>query len=85
MNDIKNDNNLQEAVTRREQRLEPMPADLNERLMQRIGENAIAEQPKEEQPKAQHRRLWMYGAGVAAVAAGLLLLVLFNFGHHNYP
>ena len=75
MNDIKNDNNLREAVSRREQQLEPMPADLNERLMQRIGE-----QPVDEQTKARHRRLWMYGAGVAAVAAGLLLLVLFNFG-----
>ena len=36
MNELKNDNNLREAVSRREQQLPPMPADLNERLMQRI-------------------------------------------------
>ena len=36
MNDIRNDKNLQEAVNRREQRLEPMPSDLNDRLMKRL-------------------------------------------------
>ena len=45
MNDIKNDNNLREAINRREQQLEPMPADLNERLMLRIGEQPVLEQP----------------------------------------
>ena len=76
MNDIKNDNNLREAINRREQQLEPMPADLNERLMQRLGEQTVLEQPK---TKTKHRVLWAYGAGIAAVAAGILLLVLFNF------
>ena len=76
MNDIKNDNNLREAINRREQQLEPMPADLNERLMLRIGEQPVLEQPE---TKTKHRVLWAYGAGIAAVAAGILLLVLFNF------
>ena len=76
MNDIKNDNNLREAINRREQQLEPMPADLNERLMLRIGEQPVLEQPG---TKTKHRVLWAYGAGIAAVAAGILLLVLFNF------
>ena len=81
MNDILNDKNLQEAVSRREQRLEPMPAELNERLMQRIAEKAIDEQPKEEQPKAKRKTLWIYGGAVAAVAAGILCLLLVDFGH----
>ena len=34
MNDIKNDINLREAVSRREQKLPPMSADLNERVLQ---------------------------------------------------
>ena len=36
MNNIKNDINLREAIGRREQKLPPMPADLNERVMKRL-------------------------------------------------
>ena len=74
MNELKNDNNLREAVGRREQQLPPMPADLNERLMQRIGAT-------EKAPKA--RRLWMYAA--VAAAAGIALLIVLNFGKQTKP
>ena len=36
MNNIKNDINLREAISRHEQKLPPMPADLNERVMKRL-------------------------------------------------
>ena len=42
MNELKSDNNLRQAVSRREQQLPPMPADLNKRLMQRIAESEPA-------------------------------------------
>ena len=74
MNELKNDNNLREAVGRREQQLPPMPADLNERLMQRIGAT-------EKAPKA--RRLWMYAA--VAAAAGIALLIVLNLGKQTKP
>ncbi len=70
MNDIRNDKNLQEAVNRREQQLEPMPADLNERLM-----GNLTSGPLEKERKL--KRKWLYGA--VAIAAGIALLVLFNF------
>ena len=70
MNELRNDKNLQEAVSRREQKLPPMPADLNEHLMQRLGE-----QP----PSAtKQKRLWLYAA--VAVAASIALFIVFNFG-----
>ncbi len=70
MNELKNDKNLQEAVSRREQKLPPMPADLNERLMQRFGE-----QPA---PATKQKRLWLYAA--VAIAASIALFIVFNFG-----
>lgn len=69
MNELRNDKNLQEAVSRREQQLPPLPADLNDRLMQRLEEPATA-------PKS--RRLWLYAA--ISVAACIALLIVFNFG-----
>ena len=36
MNNIRNDINLREAISRHEQKLPPMPADLNERVMKRL-------------------------------------------------
>lgn len=68
MNELRNDKNLQEAVSRREQKLPPLPADLNERLMQRLVEPETA-------PAAKPRRLWLYAA-VASIA----LLIIFHFG-----
>jgi cytoskeletal protein RodZ len=77
MNELKNDNNLREAVNRREQQLPPMPADLNKRLMQRITESEPA------RPETKSRRLWIYAA--VAVAASIALLIVFNFGKQQTP
>lgn len=77
MNELKNDNNLREAVNRREQQLPPMPADLNKRLMQRIAESEPA------RPETKSRRLWIYAA--VAVAASIALLIIFNFGQEQTP
>ena len=70
MNELRNDKNLQEAVSRREQKLPPMSADLNERLMQRIGEQPAS--------AAKPRPLWLYAA--IAIAASIALFIVFNFG-----
>lgn len=75
MNELKNDNNLRQAVSRREQQLPPMPADLNERLMQRIAESEPA------RSETKPRRLWLYTA--IAVAASIVLLIVFNFGQEQ--
>ena len=76
MNELRNDKNLQEAVSRREQKLPPMPADLNERLMQRLEEPATASATKQ-------KRLWLYAA--VAVAASIALLIVFNFRQEQTP
>ena len=70
MNDIRNDKNLQEAVNRREQQLEPMPTDLNDRLME-----SLTQRPVKREKGLKHK--WIYGA--VAIAASIALLVLFNF------
>ena len=77
MNELKNDNNLRQAVSRREQQLPPMPADLNERLMQRIEETEPA------RSETKSRRLWIYAA--VAVAASIALLIVFHFGKEQTP
>ena len=75
MNELRNDKNLQEAVSRREQKLPPLPADLNERLMQ-----CLEEQPA---PAAKQKRLWLYAA--VAVAASIALFLVFNFRQEQTP
>ena len=77
MNELKSDNNLRQAVSRREQQLPPMPADLNKRLMQRIAESEPA------RSETKPRRLWLYAA--IAVAASIALLIIFNFGQEQTP
>ena len=72
MNELKNDKNLRQAVSRREQKLPPMPADLNERLMQRIEETEHA------QAEVRPKRLWLYAAIVVAACIALLLII--NYG-----
>ncbi|MBQ7711079.1 MAG: hypothetical protein IJT39_04550 [Bacteroidales bacterium] len=64
MNDIKNDTNLREAVSRREQQLPPMSADLNERLMQRLqdADRALSS-------RSRHIRLYL------SIAASILLII----------
>lgn len=76
MNDIKNDKNLREAVSRKEQKLPPMPADLNERLQQRLSS-----------PEGTRIRR---GRGVRlllilAAAASITLLVVFYTGKQQRP
>ena len=77
MNELKSDNNLRQAVNRREQQLPPMPADLNERLMQRIAESEPA------RSETKPHRWWLYAA--VAVAASIALLIVFNFGKQQTP
>ena len=77
MNELKSDNNLRQAVSRREQQLPPMPADLNKRLMQRIAESEPA------RSETKPHRLWLYAA--IAVAASIALLIVFNFGKQQTP
>lgn len=77
MNELKNDNNLRQAVSRREQQLPPMPVDLNERLMQHIAESEPA------RSETKPRRWWLYAA--VAVAASIALLIVFNFGKQQTP
>ena len=74
MNDIKNDKNLREAVSRREQQLPPILDDLNERVMKSLVEPETA-------PKS--RRLWVYAA--VAAAASIALLIVFNWGKQQSP
>ena len=74
MNDIKNDKNLREAVSRREQQLPPILDDLNERVMKSLVEPETA-------PKS--RRLWGYAA--VAAAASIALLIVFNWGKQQSP
>ena len=76
MNDLQKDRNLQEAVNRREQKLPPLPTELNERLMQRLGEPETA-------PKAKARSLWFYAAITAA--ACIALLIVFTLGKEQTP
>ena len=69
MNELKNDTNLREAVSRREQKLPPMPENMNERVMKRLVEPDAA-------PKS--RRMWGYAA--IAAAASIALLLVFHSG-----
>lgn len=68
MNELNNDKNLREAVNRREQQLQPVSDDLNNRLLQRL---------EEEQAPAKHHRLWLYAA--VAAAACIALFLVFHF------
>jgi hypothetical protein len=68
MNELNNDKNLREAVNRREQKLQPVSDDLNNRLLQRL---------EEEQAPAKHKPLWLYAA--VAAAACIALFLVFHF------
>ena len=68
MNELNNDKNLREAVNRREQQLQPVSDDLNNRLLQRL---------EEELSPAKHKPLWIYAA--VAAAACIALLLVFHF------
>lgn len=75
MNDIKNDINLREAVSRREQKLPPMSADLNERVRSSLSQT----------PSRSRLGLLSHGKGrwvslFGALAASILLLLVFRMG-----
>ena len=90
MNELKNDKNLREAVSRKEQKLPPMPADLNERLMENLTPrqpHPLSPSPRGEGERQRQerglKRPWIFGA--VAIAASLLLLIIFNFGKEQTP
>jgi hypothetical protein len=64
------DTDLREALRRKYADTPPMPADLSERLMKRMG--ATSERPK--------RSYWPYITTAIAVAASILLLIVLLFG-----
>ena len=66
---LKADDNLREAVCLREQRQPPMPAGLNERLMQRIEKEVPAK------PENTRRQVWLWMAA-ASVAAIMIVLLM---------
>ena len=69
MNELRNDKNLRQAVNRREQQLQPVSDDLNNRLLQRL---------EEEPSPAKHKPLWLYAAVAAAACIALFLLFYFT-------
>ena len=80
MNDIKNDKNLREAVSRKEQKLPPMPADLNERLQQRLSSTEEKRFSSLSSRRGRGVRLLLLAA-----AASIVLLIVFNFGKQQGP
>ena len=66
MNELKNDANLSEAVSRREQQAAELPGNLNERVMKSLVE-------LETPPKS--RQLWGYAALAAAASVALFLVL----------
>ena len=67
MNDVNNDKNLREAVSRREQQLPALPDHLNERVMKNLMELETA-------PKSR----WPWGYAAVAAVASIALLVVFH-------
>ena len=59
---LQKDDNLREAIRRHEDKKPPMPSDLNERLMERLEEEAFAK------PSSHHRRIWPWIAAACVVA-----------------
>ena len=66
---LRADDNLREAVRHREQRQPPLPAGLNERLMQRIEKEVPAK------PENTRRQVWLWMAA-ASVAAIMIVLLM---------
>ena len=72
MNNSKKDINLMEAVKRHEQKLPPMPADLNDRVMKSLTSLT-----------PRRRVFWRYAA--SAIAACIVLLIAFNYNNKVMP
>ena len=66
---LRADDNLRDAVRHREQRQPPLPAGLNERLMQRIEKEVPAK------PENTRRQVWLWMAA-ASVAAIMIVLLM---------
>ena len=75
MNDIKNDINLREAISRREKKLPPMSADLNERVR-----NTLSQTPSRSSLGLLSPRKGRWMSLFGAVAASILLLLVFRMG-----
>ena len=73
MNELTNDKNLREAVNRREQQLAPMPADLNERLM----ESLTTSKENENHQHFSSLSLWR-GRGERLISNGTTFLPCFS-------
>lgn len=75
MDKIKKDTNLREAVSRREQKLPPMPADLNERVLRRLAASPQLSSKERENGRVISLRLWSRWWGlVAAVLVAVATL-----------
>ena len=70
MDNIKNDINLREAISRHEQKLPTMPCDLNDRVMKSLTTERLGERPS--------RPLWTWPLGIAA--AVVVAVLVFHFG-----
>ena len=90
MNELKNDTNLREAVSRREQKLPPMPADLNERLQQRLSSSEGTKLSSLSNSFWGKRPVGPSGRGrgvrlLLAAAASIALLLVIHFGKEQTP
>ena len=85
MNELKNDTNLREAVSRREQKLPPLPADLNERLMESL--SSMPPQESGNQARFSSLSLWRGRRMklLLAVAASIALFIIFHLGKEQAP
>ena len=77
---LQGDDNLREAIRRREQKQPPMPADLNDRLMKRLGEPTPNPSPREGGPK---RLRWMTAAACLLVIVGVGVTLMHTEESHD--
>ncbi len=76
-NILKGDNILREAIRRREQKHSPMPADLNDRLLQRMEETVPVKANKS-------RRIKWHWIAAACVAAMMIVLLMPQTGSDEF-
>ena len=76
-NILKGDNILREAIRRREQKQPPMPADLNDRLLQRMEETVPVKANKS-------RRIKWHWIAAACVAAMMIVLLIPQTGSDEF-
>ena len=76
-NILKNDNILHDAIRRREQKQPPMPADLNDRLLQRMEETVSVKANKSQ-------RIKWYWIAAACIAAMMIVLLMPQTGSGEF-